>query len=124
MFTATALRAHIATPRELGGLSRLSVQLGNVPFIPGHATVSVLEADEEIIGFAAAQTAVHAAGSWVKEEYRRQGYSYVLRECLDNELRRRGFPIYFALPSSDFEKQLFAKYGRVTEQAPVQIRHL
>jgi hypothetical protein len=59
----------------------------------------------------------------VKDEYRRLGFSYELRSALDNELRRRGIQVYFALPANDFERQLFAKYGHVIEQA-VQVRHL
>lgn len=137
------MEVRIATPEELQTLSQLSVRLGNVPFVPGQAIVSVMtrdratldskrlpsksgetENDEQIIGFAAVQNALHAAGSWVKEEFRKRGHSYELRTCLDNELRRRGFPVYFALPGSDFEKHLFAKYGHVTEHTAVQIRHL
>ena len=71
----------------------------------------------------AVQNAQHAAGSWVKEEFRKRGHSYELRRCLDNELRRRGFTVYFALPGDDFEKHLFSKYGAVTEHL-AQIRHL
>lgn len=121
------MEVRIATPEETAKVSKLSVSLGNVPFLPAQAIVAILEHDagegKEIVGFAATQNAQHAAGSWVKEEFRKQKYSYELRHCLDNELRRRGFSVYFALPGNDFEKQLFAKYGTVTEHA-AQIRHL
>jgi hypothetical protein len=124
------VEVRIATAEEIPLLSKLSVALGNVPFFPDQATVALLEHGEgedggakEIVGFAAVQNAQHAAGSWVKEEFRRQKYSYDLRHALDNELRRRGFSIYFALPRNDFQKQLFRKYGTVTEHM-AQIRHL
>lgn len=121
------MEVRIATAEEVVKLSKLSVSLGNVPFFPSQATVALLEHGEgeekEIVGFAAVQGAVHAAGSWVKPEFRRQKHSYDLRHALDNELRRRGFSIYFALPRNDFQKQLFQKYGTVTEHL-VQIRHL
>lgn len=121
------MEVRIATKEETQKLSQLSVKLGNVPFLPDQSIVALLERGEgkekEIIGFAAVQNALHAAGSWVKDDLRRQKLSYKLRECLDNELRRRGFSVYFALPSSDFEKFLFSKYGQVTEHL-AQIRHL
>ena len=117
------MEVRVATPEELMKLSQLSVSLGNVRFLPGQATVALLEHNEEIIGFAAVQNAQHAAGSWVAEKFRRLGCSYQLRHALDQELRRRGFSVYFALPANDFEKHLFAKYGAVTEQL-AQIRHL
>lgn len=141
------MQIRIATPEEIRTIGRLSVRLGNVPFLPGQAIVAVMtrdrvtlnatdskrfgdgqtepdfDQDEQILGFAAVQNALHAAGSWVKEEFRRKGHSYELRNCLDNELRRRGFSVYFALPGSDFEKHLFTKYGQVTDH-PAQIRHL
>src|SRR5260370_8708688 len=117
------MEVRIATAEELSRLSKLSVSLGNVPFLPDQAIVALLEHGEgqnegkEIVGFAAVQNAQHAAGSWVKEEFRRQKYSYDLRHALDNELRRRGFAVYFALPRNDFEKQLFANYGTGTEHS-------
>lgn len=117
------MEVRIATLEDIATVSKLSVSLGNVPFLPDQATIALLEHDHEIVGFAAVQNAQHAAGSWVKEEFRRQKYSYQLRHELDNELRRRGFPVYFALPGNDFEKQLFAKYGTVTEHV-AQVRHL
>lgn len=117
------MEVRIAKPEEIEKLSQLSVRLGNVPFLPNQAIVAVLEDDKEIVGFAAVQNAVHAAGSWVKEEHRRKGHTYEMRHALDNELRTRGFGVYFALPASDFEKHLFSKYGQVTESL-VQIRHL
>lgn len=117
------MEVHIATPEETEKLSALSVAQGNVPFLAGQSIISVLEHDKKVIGFAAVQTALHAAGSWVEETYRRQKHSYGLRHALDNELRRRGFSVYFALPASDFEKHLFAKYGTVIEHQ-AQIRSL
>jgi hypothetical protein len=121
------MEVRIATPQELANLGKISVSLGNVPFLPDQSIVALLEhgegKDKEVVGFAAVQNAQHAAGSWVKEEFRRQKYSYELRHALDNELRRRGFSVYFALPGNAFEKQLFAKCGTVTEHA-AQIRHL
>lgn len=117
------MEVRIATPEEMQALSQLSVRLGNVPFIKDQAIVAVLEHNKETVGFAAVQNAQLAAGSWVKEEHRKQKHSYELRQCLDQELRRRGFSVYLALPRTDFEKFLFAKYGPVTEQT-VQIRHL
>lgn len=122
------MEVRIATPEETAKLSALSVKLGNVPFLQDQAIVALIERDgpkeeKEILGFAAVQLALHAAGSWVKESHRRHGLSYQLRAALDNELRARGFQVYFALPSSDFEKHLFSKYGQVTEHL-AQIRHL
>lgn len=117
------MEVRIATQAEIEKLSALSTRLGNVPFLKDQAIVALLEDGEEIVGFAATQNAQHAAGSWVKEKFRRRKHSYELRVCLDNELRRRGIPVYFALPQSDFEKHLFAKYGPVTEHT-VQVRHL
>lgn len=117
------MEVHIATPEETEKLSALSLAQGNIPFLAGQAIISVLEHESKVIGFAAVQTALHAAGSWVDEKHRLQKHSYELRHALDNELRRRGFPVYFALPGNDFEKHLFAKYGMVTERL-AQIRHL
>ena len=115
----------IATPEETEQLSKLSVSLGNIPFVRDQSIIALLEKEngKEIVGFAAVQTAMHAAGSWVKEECRNKGFSHQLRNALDNELRRRGIAVYFALPGNDFEKQLFAKYGPVTEHL-AQVRHL
>jgi len=117
------MEVRIATPQETEKLSRLSASLGNVPFLAGQSIIALMEHDGEVAGFAAVQSAQHAAGSWVKEKFRKQGYTYQLRHCLDNELRRRGFAVYFALPRNDFEKHLFAKYGMVTEHN-AQVRHL
>jgi GNAT superfamily N-acetyltransferase len=113
----------LATAEDIKKLSELSVRLGNIPLFPGQSIVSFFEDGEGVAGFAAVQSAWHAAGSWVKEEYRRLGFSYELRSALDNELRRRGIQVYFALPGNEFEKMLFAKYGHVLEQT-VQVRHL
>lgn len=117
------MEVRLFQPSEIEKLSKLSVSLGNVPFFSGQVKAAILLDEKEIVGFAAVQSAWHAAGSWVKEEHRKQGHTYDLRNCLDNELRRNGIKVYFALPGNDFEKQLFAKYGHVTEQT-VQVRHL
>lgn len=117
------MEVRIATADETEKLSKLSVALGNVPFLKDQSVISLLENDGKIIGFAAVQHALHAAGSWVEEKHRLKGHSYQLRQALDNELRNRGFKFYFALPGNDFEKHLFSKYGLVTEHA-AQIRHL
>lgn len=111
------------TADDIKELSALSVQLGNVPFFAGQVKAAILIDEKEIIGFSAVQSAWHAAGSWMREDHRKQGKTYELRSCLDNELRKDGIKVYFAIPSNDFEKQLFAKYGHVTEQA-IQVRHL
>ena len=112
-----------AVANDIKELSKLSVSLGNVPFFVGQCKAALLLDDDKIIGFAAVQSAWHAAGSWVHEDHRKQRHTYELRNCLDNELRKEGVKVYFALPSSDFEKELFAKYGHMTEQI-VQVRHL
>lgn len=117
------MEVRIATPEETEQLSKLSVSLGNVPFLRDQSIVVVAEHNKEVIGFAAVQSAQHAAGSWIKEDFRRKGLSYEVRQALDNELRRRGFQVYFALPGNDFEKHLFAKYGTVIERL-AQVRHL
>src|SRR6266436_5502419 len=96
-----------ATVSDIKELSELSVRLGNIPLLPGQSKAALLLDDEEIIGFAAVQSAWHAAGSWIKEEHRKQGHTYRLRSYLDNELRKAGIKVYFALPGSDFEKMLF-----------------
>lgn len=126
------MEVRIASPEETQKLSQISVRQGNIPFISGQSIIAVLEDEvtdekgkpqKEILGFAAVQTALHAAGSWVAEKHRRQRHSYGLREALDRELERRGFKVYFAFPANDFEKHLFAKYGTVVEHL-AQIRHL
>lgn len=118
-----SLECRLASEKEIKALSDLSVKLGNIPFFPGQCVASVLVDEEEVIGFAAIQNAYHAAGSWVHEDHRLQGRTYELRACLENELRRKGIGVYFAIPGNKFEKQLFAKYGTVTEHI-VQTRHL
>src|SRR5712664_596602 len=117
------MEVRAATFRDMKKLSDLSVSLGNVPFMLGQCLASLLIEEDEIAGFAAVQSAWHAAGSWVKEEHRKQGHTYELRNCLDTELRRLGTKVYFAIPGNDFEKTLFAKYGHTTEHT-VQVRHL
>lgn len=117
------MEVHIATPEEMPRLSDLSISLGNIAFLTGQSIVAVLKREEEILGFAAVQNALHAAGSWVKETERRKGYSYALRSALDDELRRRGYGVYFAMPGNKFEQQLFRKYGPVEDRL-IQVRTL
>jgi len=113
----------LATNDEIAKVSKLSVSLGNVPFDKDSSIVATLVHDDDIIGFAAARLCWTAAGSWVNENYRRQGHSYGLRKCLDDELRRRNVQLYIAIPNNDFERTLFSKYGLVTEHV-AQVRHL
>lgn len=113
----------IATPQQITKLSELSVRLGNIPLFPDQSIAAILEDKNEIVGFATVQSAWVAAGSWVKEEYRRQRLTYEMRQALDNELRRRGITVYLAIPGNDFDKALFAKYGHTTEHL-AQVRHL
>lgn len=122
------MNCSIATPEQIAKLSKLSVRVGNIPFLPDHAIAAILEHPDkegkgEIVGFAAVQEGWLAAGSWVKEDFRRQGHTYEMRQCLENEMRRRGIRLYLALPGNDFEKHLFSKYGLVTDHA-AQMRHL
>lgn len=104
----------IAALNDIAKLSRLSVDLGNVPFLPNQSIVSFFE-DATGIADAAVQVAWHAAGSWIREDLRRQGLTYQLRRVLDNEIRLRGIPVYFAVPGNEFEKELFNKYGTAIE---------
>lgn len=106
----------IATAEDIQKLSALSVGLGNIPFFTGQSIVSFFEDGAGIAGFAAVQSAWHAAGSWVKESHRKQGITYQLRASLENEMRRHGIPVYFALPGNEFEKELFGKYGHMVER--------
>ena len=117
------MECRLATKEEIEKLGKLSVKVGNIPFFKDQCVASVLLDGDETVGFAAVQTAWHAAGSWVKETERKQGHTYGLRMVLDNELRKKGVKVYFALPGNDFEKMLFEKYGHVTISA-VQVRHL
>lgn len=113
-------------PAKLGdipGLSVLSVSLGNVPFTPGHTVASLLVEGEQVLGFAAAATALHAAGSWVHPLHRGKGWTHLLRADLEDEMRKLGVPFYFSIPNNDFEKELFKKYGPVDERL-VQVRKL
>lgn len=105
-------------------ISEFSKGVGNVPLIEGASVAAVMrDNDGKIVAFAAAQMAIHAAGSYVAPKYRGKGLTYELRKMLESELRREGVPVYFALPASEFEKDLFAKYGAVTEQT-VQVKEL
>ncbi len=117
------MECRLATENEIEKLSKLSMSLGNVPFTAGQCMASILLDGEEIIGFAATQTIQHAAGSWVKEDHRRQGRTYEMRQILDNALRLSGHRVYFAIPNNAFEKELFAKYGHVME-VTAQVRIL
>ena len=117
------MECRIATPTEIEKLSKQSVLLGNIPFFKDQCIASILLDEENIIGFAAVQSAWHAAGSWVHEDHRKQRHTYEMRNVLDNELRKRGIRVYFALPETEFQEQLFAKYGHTTEHF-VQVRHL
>jgi hypothetical protein len=117
------MQVRIALPAEIDELSKRSVSLGNIPLVIGQCIAAVLEHEDKIVGFAGVQHALHAAGSWIDEKWRGKKLSYEMRQALDNELRLRGYGVYFAIPGSDFEKHLFAKYGPVTEHL-VQVRHL
>ena len=117
------IKFEIATLDEIPDLSRLSVSLGNIPLIPGQSNASVVRMGAEIVGFAAVQAAAHTAGSWVHPDWRRQGVSRHLRIVLENDMRQRGITHYFSIPGNDFERQLFAKYGPVSEHV-VQIKEL
>ena len=114
---------HIATPEETAKLNALATSVGGNPFVPNHSIVAVLEQQKKIVGFCGAQEAMHAAGSWLRSDLRGRRLSYSMREALDQELRRRGYPVYFALPNSEFERELFKKYGPVTERL-IEIREL
>ena len=105
-------------------ISEFSQGVGNVPLAEGTSIAAVVRDNEgKIIAFAAVQTAVHAAGSYVAPKHRRKGLTYELRKMLESELRTQGIPMYFAIPTSEFEKNLFAKYGAVVERT-VQVKEL
>lgn len=97
-------------------LDELSRSLGNTPLVKGNALASVMRNDEEIIGFAAVQLALHTSGSWVHPNHRHRGYTYKLRSLLESGMKDKGVSLYFSLPKNDFERILFAKYGSVVEQ--------
>ena len=113
----------LATEQEIPRLSEFSVKVGNIPFFKDQVIASMMIQDKEILGFAAVQSAWLAAGSWIKEDLRKNGYASEVRKVLDDELRRRNIPIYLSLPTTEFERNLFAKYGHVTERL-AQIRYL
>lgn len=117
------MKCVVAKPEDILRLSDLSVKVGNVPFTPGHCAASLLVNGDEILGFAAAATALHAAGSWVHPTHRRNGWTHLLRAELEDELRRLGIPFYFSVPNTEFERELFKKYGPVDERL-VQVRSL
>jgi GNAT superfamily N-acetyltransferase len=105
-------------------VSEFSQGVGNVPLGEGTSAAAVLRDDDgKIVAFAAVQTAVHAAGSYVAPAHRGKGLTYELRKMLESELRTQGVPMYFAIPASEFEKNLFAKYGAVQERT-VQVKSL
>jgi len=106
--------------RELDELSR---SLGNTPLLPHSSLSAVLRNSAAIIGFAAVQTALHTAGSWIHPNHRGNRYTYDLRKALEDGLRDRGFGVYFSLPGNEFERTLFAKYGAVKEQT-AQVKEL
>jgi hypothetical protein len=118
-----AMNYSILQPEEVVELDALSRSLGNVPFFPSQCSASLLRDNGGIVGFAAVQGAVHAAGSWIKEKYRGNGYTYRLRQMLEDSLREQGVRVYFAIPNNDAEKTLFAKYGPVTEKI-VQVKEI
>jgi hypothetical protein len=118
-----AMKYSILREDEVVELDALSRSLGNVPFLPNQCSASILRDKGEIIGFAAVQAAVHAAGSWIKEDYRGKKYTYTLRKMLEDNLRSQGIKVYFAIPGNDIEKMLFAKYGPVTEKL-VQVKEV
>lgn len=113
----------MATRDEMKEISDYSVRCGNIPLVQDQALSSVLMEGKEVVGFAAVQAALHAAGSYVDPRFRGKGLTYGLRAELEKELKRLGFPVYFALPGNDFEKMLFAKYGPVSERL-AQIKEL
>lgn len=113
----------IVTNKEIADLSKFSVSLGNVPLIPHQSSASVMRLGNEIVGFAAVQSAVHTAGSWVHPDWRFQGHTYGLRKALEQHMRDHGLTVYFSIPGNDFERTLFAKYGPVSEHV-VQIKEL
>ena len=117
------MEVRTATISEIKELSELSVRLGNIPFFPGQCKAALLFDDKEIVGFAAAQSAWHAAGSWVHEHYRGKGHTYELRRKLEDELRHAGVSVYFSIPGNHFEQVLFEKYGLCTKNL-VQIKRL
>ena len=118
------MRVVAARPEDMDDLNMLSVAIRNIPFQPDQCVAAMLYDDGDVLcGFAAAHSAVHAAGSWVRPDLRRRGHSYELRKCLEAEMRKLKIPAYFAIPSTDFERRLFAKYGPVTEKL-VQVRKL
>jgi hypothetical protein len=113
----------IARGDAIRELSEFSVSVGNVPFRVGLSVASILREEGKIIGFAAVQAACHAAGSYIVPSHRHQGLTYQLRTALEDELRAKNVPMYFAIPGNDFEKMLFAKYGPVTEKL-AQVKEL
>jgi len=117
------VRVEILEGDKIAELDALSRSLGNTPLLSHSALASVMRDKEEIIGFAAVQSALHAAGSWINPAHRGQKYTYALRAMLEDEMKAKGFRVYFALPGNEFERTLFAKYGPVKEQV-VQVKEL
>jgi acetyltransferase (GNAT) family protein len=118
------MKLEILEGAKIEELDKLSRSLGNTPLISGSSLASVMR-DENgtIVGFASVQTALHASGSWISPGYRRNGYTYELRRLLESDMRAKKIPVYFAFPGNDFEKELFRKYGSVTERL-AQVKEL
>ena len=113
----------MASPNDIAKVSTYSVLCGNIPLVEDQAVASVLKDGDDLVGFAAAQVAIHAAGSYIDPRFRGRGLTYGLRSQLEATLKKYGFRMYFAIPGNDFEKMLFAKYGPVQEGI-VQIKDL
>jgi hypothetical protein len=121
------MKIEIAKGEAIKEVSDFGVSIGNNILIPGVAVAAVLRDDDgKIIGFAAAQAACHAAGSYISPEFRKKGYTYDLRMALENELKSDGIPVYFAIPNTEFERELFKKYGskKPIKEQIVQIKEL
>lgn len=117
------MNVRAATLEEIDHVSNLSQFVGNVPLCPWQSSAALLLDGKDIVGFAATNLQHHAAGSWVKEKYRGKGHTYEMRKALENELRRQGVHFYFSVPNSDFEQELFAKYGPVEDRL-AQVKRL
>jgi hypothetical protein len=117
------MKLEILEGDSLAELNLLSQSLGNTQLVYGNSLASVLRDEENIIGFAAVQLALHASGSWIHPDYRGKRHTYELRSLLESEMRIRSIPVYYAFPGNDFERMLFKKYGHVREQL-AQVKEL
>lgn len=118
------MKLEILEGPKMEELDKLSSSLGNTRMIPGNSIASVMrDGAGTIRGFCSVQLALHASGSWICPTERKKGYTYQLRNCLEDSLREKGIAVYFAFPSNDFEHMLFRKYGPVREQM-AQVREL